>query len=116
MKKPAKSKWDIARESGATVEEALKVLVDDAAAPEKPVKELTEKQKFLKEWKEKAKADWNAAHPKPVKEPKKEGARLPRTVSALSPEEQSAWVARQIESLNKRLSELSAIRLGTAVA
>jgi hypothetical protein len=118
MKKPAKSKWDIARESGATVEEALKVLVDDTAevAPEKPAKELTERQKWNRECNKKRDADWEAAHPKTVKAKKVEGPRLPRTVAALTPEEQDAWVKKQIEQLNKRLGELSAIRLGTATA
>jgi hypothetical protein len=116
MKKPAMSKWDVAREAGATIEEATKALKENTqvdTTPEKPVKELTARQKWNKECKEKADAAWEAAHPKTVKAAK---AVLPRTVSALTPEEQSAWVAKQIESLNKRLTELSAIRLGTATA
>jgi uncharacterized secreted protein with C-terminal beta-propeller domain len=81
------------------------------------------REKFEKEWEEKfpeeakkRREDKESENATKKAAKAVEPARLPRTVAALTPEEQSAWVAKQIESLNRRLSELSDIRAGTAVA
>ena len=99
---------------------AVEAIVDAIAgadvqkAKSKVHREPTPRRKFInervKQALEEAGEKWDTENPE-----KKKSA-LPRTVAALTPEEQSAWVAKQIESLNKRLTELSAIRLGTATA
>jgi hypothetical protein len=107
-------------EDNMTDETTETTTAENTPKKERKARQLSGLDQFIKdnmpdkkELRKKLTEEFYRDNPKPVKE-KQTG--LPRSVKVLEPEAQAAWVNAQIEQLNKRLGELSAIRLGTATA